>query len=312
MSIKKNRLVRIANLDILPLKPVVGWDDLQLDEALHRPELFHGNIELYNKVRKEAIKRGLGNEEDYEESPFQEVDDGNLPFLLEEERPKERHEKKTRKEKLKRLLKQIINPEKREASLERLLRLATLLENTDNALSFDRQFDLYIQRSLERFAHFVPSKETNAPPMWRRNLDYSPEEGSPYFGSVREFLKKFPKGISDWRKWRKRTQKRRDRKLRIASFMVDVPVYSEFENILKEAWELLDVKAHFVPEGGDNVEKLGDKEPKIWSDNPKWKSIDEFLKAHREYSGNDADDAALKAARDFVRYWRLTTKKGKK
>jgi hypothetical protein len=64
-----------------------------------------------------------------------------------------------------------------------------------------------------------------------------------------------------------------------------------------------------VPEGGDDVDKLGDEEPKIWSDDPEWESVDEFLKAHRDHYGQDANDAALKAARDFVRYWRLTAKK---
>lgn len=52
-------LKRVANLDMLPCKPCQGWDDLQIDEALRRPELFNGDCELYNKVRKEAIRRGL-------------------------------------------------------------------------------------------------------------------------------------------------------------------------------------------------------------------------------------------------------------
>ena len=34
--------------------------------------------------------------------------------------------------------------------------------------------------------------------MLKYNLDYSPEEESPYFGSVGEFLEKYPGGIGDW------------------------------------------------------------------------------------------------------------------
>lgn len=188
----------------------------------------------------------------------------------------------------------------KKAALERLLRLADM--NKDAAL--DRQVDLYLRRGMERAAHMVPSKDTDAPPMWKRNMDYSPEEGSPYFGSVEEFMERFPGGISEWREWREKTRKQRERKHRIAALMPKDGV----ENLLAEAWEK---DAHFVPEGGDDVAELGDKEPKIWSDDPKWKSIGEFLKAHREHFGQDVDDAALKAARDFVKYWKLTTKKPK-
>jgi hypothetical protein len=56
---------RIAGLDFLPIKPYQGWNDLQLDEALHRPELFRGGMELYVAVRREAVRRGLGSEGDY-------------------------------------------------------------------------------------------------------------------------------------------------------------------------------------------------------------------------------------------------------
>ena len=321
-SIRKGRIKRIAALDILPLKPAIGWNDLQLDEALRRLELFHGNLELYAEVRRHAIKRGLGSEEDYTDSPFQSTDMDTvveLPFLYREEARKEKHEKKLkRREKLKELLMEMTQTSKKEAAFTRLLRLAAVLEdNCQDTAVFDRQFNLYLQRSIERHAHFVPSKETNTPPMWKRNLDYSPDEGSPYFGNVGEFMKRFPGGIVEWRKWREKTRKQRERRHRIASLMPDIQADEELESFLKEAWKLeaerrdMAAMAHFVPEGGDDVSKLGDEEPKLWSDEPKWESIDEFLKAHRKHYGQDADDAALKAARDFVRYWRETTKKPK-
>jgi hypothetical protein len=65
-----DRLKRIAGLDILPVKPHQGWSDLQIDEALRRPELFRGDRELYAAVRREAIKRGLVGEEDSCHEPF--------------------------------------------------------------------------------------------------------------------------------------------------------------------------------------------------------------------------------------------------
>lgn len=315
-STGSSRIKRIAMLDILPVKPYQGWNDLQLDEALHRPELFHGNLELYAAVRKEAIKRGLGSEEDY--SPFVLTDTGErgLSFLLRDEGRLSKHERKERKQRLKELLMKIEpESEKKEATaLNRLLRLAAMDSMGDLTAVLDRQLDLYLRRSIERMAHMVPSKEMNTPPMWKPNMDYAPEEGSPYFGDVGAFLKRFPGGIAEWRKWRESTRKQRERKHRIASLM-PAQVDDGLEEFLKAAWEQerhnMAAIAHFVPEGGDDVAELGDKEPKIWSDEPKWKSIDEFLKAHRGHFGQDADDAALKAARDFVHYWRQTTKKPK-
>ncbi len=234
--------------------------------------------------------------------------ENELPFLLDEERQHAKHERKNRKKRLKKMLEMEKEKSEKKASLDRMLRLAAL----QNDSAFDRQFDLYLTRSLERQAHMVPSKETNTPPMWRTNMDYAPEEESPYFGNVSEFLKKFPKGIAEWRKWREKSRKQRERRWRIASLMTDTDADGDLENFLKEAWnEAGDIfsLAHFVPESGDDVDKLGDKEPKLWSDDPKWKSIGEFLKAHRKHYGQDSDDAALEAARDFVKYWKLTTKK---
>ena len=309
-----NRIKRIAELDMLPMKPYQGWDDVQIDEALRRPELFRGNKELYASVRKEAIKRGLGTEEEFE-LPFQleNLEKTKLPFLLREETKEEKHKRKERKEKLRKMLMEL-KPSKKDATA-RLLRLAALVEGTKDEASFDRQMELYIKRSIERRAHFVPD-DGNTPPMWRTNMDYAPEENSPYFGSVSEFLKKFPGGIAEWRKWRDRSRKARERQWRINEISKH-DATDEMETFLKQAWEEEAKReemvslGHFVPEGKDDVPELGDKEPKIWSDDPKWKSIGEFLKAHQEHYGQDADDAALKAAKDFVKYWRLTLRKPK-
>lgn len=204
---------------------------------------------------------------------------------------------------------------KKASPLDRLLRLATVMEDAGaDTVAFDCQLDLYLQRGIQRRAHVVPSKETNTPPMWRKNMDYAPKEESSYFGSVSEFMKRFPGGIAEWKKWRGKTRKQRERKWRIASLMPGTQD-DGLDAFLMEAWKQEEkpelALAHFVPEGGDDVDKLGGKEPKLWSDDPKWKSIGEFLEAHSEHFGQDADDAALRAARDFVKYWKLTTKKSK-
>lgn len=321
--VSSNRLRRIAGLDILPMKPHQGWSSLQLDEALRKPELFRGNRQLYAAVRQEAIRRGLGSEEDYAVCPFPKMDIASdqreaaelgLPFLLDEDKRRAKRERKERKKRLKKLLETVTMPEReKKSALNRLLRLAAAIGDAGtDTTALDRQLELYLRRSIERQAHMVPSKETETPPMWRRNMDYAPEEGSPYFGSVAEFMKRFPGGIPEWRKWREKTREKRERRWRIASLMPGKD--EEFETFLREAWRqetLRPALAHFVPEGGDDVAKLGDEEPKLWSDEPKWKSIDEFLEAHRTHYGQNADDAALKAARDFIKYWKLTARKPK-
>lgn len=228
----------------------------------------------------------------------QEHKEGELPFLMDEDRRISKHERKTKRERqeaLKKLLMEGLEKEQqKKSSLDRLLHLASLLIKTECA-SFDRQFDLYIQRSIKREAGLS---------VWRSNRDYSSDEMSPYYGNASEFIKEFPNGISDWRK--------EYRKQQIESYM---PEEEDLDSFLDKE---LETKAHYVPEGKDEVSKLGDKEPKIWSDHPEWKSIDEFIKAYRKHfgrkqSGQAADDAAaLKAARDFVKYWRLTTKKPRK
>jgi hypothetical protein len=206
-------------------------------------------------------------------------------------------------------------------TLDRLLRLAAAMGDTGaDTTAIDRQVGLYLDREIGRRAHMVPSGGTDTPPMWRRNMDYAPEENSPHFGSASEFLRRFPGGIAEWREWRDRSRRRRERQWKLSTMLAGVdktagakPAGDDggLEAFLKEAWEWEtsgSPLAHLVPEGGDDVAKLGDKEPKIWSDDPKWRSIGEFLEAHREHYGQDADDAALRAARDFVRYWKLTAK----
>lgn len=90
--------------------------------------------------------------------------------------------------------------------LKRLVKLAELLaaEGDKNILSL---LDSKIAAQVRK-AHMVPENDETPNP-WRRNMDYAAWENSPYYGSVSEFMKKFPGGIKDWVAWRKKTQKER-------------------------------------------------------------------------------------------------------
>ena len=94
--------------------------------------------------------------------------------------------------------------------LLRFLTLANILSNGDD-LGLKRlcvQFDAFIQKH----GHYEPKNDGTTPNPWRKNMDYSSWENSPYFGSVSEFMEKFPGGIKDWVDWRRQTQKERIQK----------------------------------------------------------------------------------------------------
>ena len=79
----------------------------------------------------------------------------------------------------------------------RLLKLADILYESKDIKNLNLVcacFGGYIRKC----SHFIQDPKTNGPEFWRKNLDYSPEEESPYFGSVGEFLEKYPGGIGDW------------------------------------------------------------------------------------------------------------------
>lgn len=214
------------------------------------------------------------------------------------------------------------------ASLNRILRLAIVLDDAGDAEGVEalsKQLDLYAERSMKR-AHMAPSKETRTPAFWKPNMDYAGYEGSPWRGSMSEFKKRF-KSLGDFLKWRRKMRNERDRIHKLES--VTAPIVREAQaQAMKDAHTLLTMfncidlvryggfrrENHYVPEGGDDVNKLGDKEPKLWSDNPKHKDIEGFLEAFRKHHGNDADDeqVAFDAAREFVEYWKLLLKKPKK
>jgi hypothetical protein len=95
--------------------------------------------------------------------------------------------------------------------LMRFLKLAFSLDKNNDDLNLQRlcvQFDAFIKKH----GHYEPKNDGTTPNPWRRNMDYSGWDNSPYFGSVSEFMKKFPGGIKDWIEWRRKNQKERFQK----------------------------------------------------------------------------------------------------
>lgn len=211
--------------------------------------------------------------------------------------------------------------EKKGGSLGRILKAACVLDDAGDEAGLARlakQLDLYLSRAIERTAHYEPSKGDETPAFWRRNMDYAPYEGSPWRGSLSEFKKRFPGGLKDFLEWRRKTKKQRWRMHKIKSSLEPLAKQASGDaGVVLEAVDLLETlhhRAHYEPVGGDDVDKLGDEEPKLWSDSPKHRTIEEFLDKYRKHHGRDADDGqlALDAVRDMIRYWSLLLKKPKR
>jgi len=212
---------------------------------------------------------------------------------------------------------------RRAGALERILKAACVLDDSGDEAGLARlakQLDLYLSRAIERTAHYEPSKGDETPAFWRRNMDYAPYEGSPWRGSLSEFKKRFPGGLKDFLEWRRKTKKQRWRMHKIKSSLEPLAKQASGDAaVVLEAVDLLETlhhRAHYEPVGGDDVDKLGDEEPKLWSDSPKHRTIEDFLKKYRKHHGrgSDADDGqlALDAVRDMIRYWSLLLKKPKR
>lgn len=96
-------------------------------------------------------------------------------------------------------------------SLYRLLKMAEAVCDSGDETAIkqmEAQFNGYVKKYC--VAHYRPHNDGRTPNPWRRNMDYAPWENSPYYGSIAEFLEKFPGGIADWRKWREKTKKERN------------------------------------------------------------------------------------------------------
>jgi len=94
-------------------------------------------------------------------------------------------------------------------SFTRMLKLAQTLDASGDSVGLARlcvQFNAYVKKC----ANYEPVNDGTTPNPFRTNMDYGGWENSPYYGSMSEFMKKFPGGISDWIVWRKDTEKERN------------------------------------------------------------------------------------------------------
>lgn len=185
-------------------------------------------------------------------------------------------------------------------SLARILKFAEIIAESGDIQAFNSlcvQFSSYIRK----YAHYEPKNDGTTPNVWKKNLDYGEE--SPYYGSVSEFMKKFPGGIKDWVQWRKKNKKNRYKEYGIKKRKACL------EHLIKKVNnDNINIKAHFEPVGPDNTKDFPD-EPKLWSGKglEKYKSIEDFIK-ERTDKGQSADDAKKDAVQDFINYWKSLRK----
>lgn len=91
-------------------------------------------------------------------------------------------------------------------SLNRFLKLAEIYYEHN-------EFDSL--RKLCSYFGSVLRKEAKVPDFFKKNMDYDSKEDSPYFGSVSEFLKKYPGGIMEW------LEKKNQKKIKTAFIRTD-------------------------------------------------------------------------------------------
>ncbi len=154
-------------------------------------------------------------------------------------------------------------------TLTRILKLAEIIANSGDIKSFNSL--------CAQFDAFTSKHKIAQNPL-KRNMDYDESENSPYYGNVSDFIKKFPGGIKDWVQWKMDSQNKM-------------------------------VESHFVPEGPDDTEKFP-TESHLWSGDglKDFSSIKDFIKKRRKETGQNSDDAAFDAVKDFMNYWKLLSK----
>lgn len=82
-------------------------------------------------------------------------------------------------------------------SFKRILKIAEIILKSDDIKELNK-FLVYLNAYIKRHAHESNSDDDD---FWKKNMDYD-VKNSPYFGSINEFMKKFPGGIKEWLKWR--------------------------------------------------------------------------------------------------------------
>lgn len=171
------------------------------------------------------------------------------------------------------------------SSFIRLLKLAEKIADSGDIDAFNSicaQLNCYIRKN----AHYEAKNDGTTPNIWKKNLDYGEE--SPYYGSMSEFMEKFPNGIKDWIEWRKKNKKNRFKEYGIKERT------AHLKDLMKNS--------HYEPVGPDNTKDFP-SESKLWGDMDKFKSIKEFIEKHKK-EGQSADDAV----EDFIDYWKLLRK----
>lgn len=201
--------------------------------------------------------------------------------------------------------------------LARMLKLADTMLGEGDEGALERlctHFEAFAGRI--KTAHMEPVNDGTTPNPWRRNMDYASWENSPYFGSVAEFMEKFPGGIRDWVEWRRKTQKERNlmwKPKEAAERTEGIRKRTAQLEALMEADEEIEKAAHFVPVGPDDTKKFPG-EPHLYSgDMDRFKDVKSYIKkwhSHMRGGGQDASDGALKAVHDFISYWQ-EMRKGK-
>ena len=84
-------------------------------------------------------------------------------------------------------------------SFGRILKMAEIFYLNGDMQSLKKVCN-YFGPFMKKYAHV----KDDVPEFFKSNFDYSTEEESPYMGSVKEFLKKFPGGIMDYLEFRKK------------------------------------------------------------------------------------------------------------
>lgn len=205
-------------------------------------------------------------------------------------------------------------------SLIRLLKIASVISDSGDIEAFNSfcvQFDAFVSKNnvINKTAHMEPRNDGTTPNPWRKNLDYHPWENSPYYGSVSEFMKKFPGGIREWVEWRNKTEKERfqlwdpeKNKKRVAR-LESLMKQAEEDAVAESIWEL-EKDAHFEPVGPDDTKDFPN-ESHLYSGDENvgsFKSVREYIEKRRKETGQNSDDAAMDAAKDFVNYYKLLLK----
>jgi hypothetical protein len=124
--------------------------------------------------------------------------------------------------------------------------------------------------------------------MWRKNLDYG--EDSPYFGSVKDFLKKYKGGLAEYIRKRRKSRKKRERKWRLAS------IAGSEDASMRDAVDG-DVEDSLLGAPRNRLDSILDISFKT----------DDALEAERDIRDDYIKDPA-KAPREFVKYWSILLK----